>query len=279
MVETDANRTIAVLEPPAPVNRRFQFGRYVDVVRILAARTLKGRYRGSILGVYWSLSHPLIMTFIYTAIFGTAFASYYNNSILDYVLACFVGLSVMNFFSQATAQALGSIVGNGALLNKIRLPLSVFPISAIASNTFQFAIGILPLLAIITGWTSHSPINIVALLIPTVALLLVSIGFGLITCSLYVFFRDLSYLYEMFVFLIWITSPIFYPAQLVPAAIRPFIALNPIATIVENFRQIALSGQPPALHLMFPALGGGLLFLALGIMVFAYLKDDFMDLI
>jgi lipopolysaccharide transport system permease protein len=279
MVDTDLGQGVAVAEKLAPVDRRLQLGRYIDIIRILAARTLKGRYRGSILGVYWSLSSPLIMTFIYTAIFGTAFASYYNNSIVNYVLACFVGLAVMNFFSQSSAQALGSVVGSGALLNKIRLPFSAFPIAMIASNAFQFAVGTLPLIAIITGITSHSPINIVALAAPTVALLLVSTGFGLITCSLYVFFRDLSYIYEMLVFLVWMTSPIFYPASLVPAAIRPFIALNPVASIVESFRQIALSGDPPALHIMGAALASGTFFLILGVIVFVYLKDDFMDLI
>jgi lipopolysaccharide transport system permease protein len=279
MVETDTRQAVTIVEAPARIDRRFQFSRYLDIVRILATRTLKARYRGSILGVYWSLSSPLIMTFIYTAIFGTAFASYYNNSILNYVLACFVGLAVMNFFSQSTGQALGSLVGGGALLNKIRLPFSAFPISMIASNAFQFAIGVLPLIAIITGVTSHNPVNIIALAVPTFALLLVSTGFGLITCALYVFFRDLSYLYEMFVFVVWMSSPIFYPAQLVPAAIRPFIALNPIAGIVESFRQIALSGDPPALHVMAFAVASGAFFLILGAIVFVYLKDDFMDLV
>ncbi|MFM6136233.1 MAG: ABC transporter permease, partial [Sphaerospermopsis kisseleviana] len=97
-----------------------QVQRYWELLHVLVVRTLKVRYRGSILGVYWSLLNPLIMTGLYTAIFGATFASYYDNSILNYVLAAFTGLVVINFFSASTSQALASVVGNGALLNKIR---------------------------------------------------------------------------------------------------------------------------------------------------------------
>jgi ABC-type polysaccharide/polyol phosphate export permease len=271
--------SVATIPKAMHVERRRLASRYLDLVRMLAIRTLKIRYRGSILGVYWSLSQPLIMTLVYTAIFGTAFASYYNNSILDYVLACFVGLAVMNFYGQSTGQALTSVVNNGALLNKVRLPFTVFPFSVIVANGFQFIIGILPIMAIIAGVRSHNPLNILALAIPTIALLLVCAGFGLITSALFVYFRDLPYLNEMFTFFVWMTSPIFYPAQLVPPAIRSFIVLNPLAMIVESFRQIALSGEPPSLFLLGLALGSGLFFFVLGLCVFFYLRDDFMDLV
>jgi ABC-type polysaccharide/polyol phosphate export permease len=263
-----------------PVNARpAQFKRYLDLVQIFASRALKVRYRGSILGIYWSLSNPIIMTAIYATIFGTAFVSYYGNSVFNYVLACFVGLAVLNFFSTSTSQALQSLVEGGALLNKIRLPFSVFPVSTILANAFQFMVGVLPLLAVIAFVRSHNPINVLAILVPTAALFLVCMGFALMMSALFVFFRDLPYLYEMTIFLIWITSPVFYPAQLVPAAVRPFIALNPIAMIMESFRQIALSGERPALRLMAVAMLTGLIFFAAGVAVFNYLKDDFMDLI
>lgn len=175
----------------------------MDLVQILAIRTLKVRYRGSFLGIYWSLSNPLIMTFIYSAIFGSAFSSYYEKSILNYLLAVFVALAVVNFFSISTGQALGSVVGNGGLLNKIRLPVSIFPIAMIVANGFQFLVGVLPLIAIITIVRSYNPLYVFALVVPTAMLFLVSTGFAFITSALFVFFRDLPYLWEMVVFLVW----------------------------------------------------------------------------
>ena len=97
-----------------------------ELLSVLVRRNLKRRYRGSFFGIYWSLLSPLIMTALYAAIFGTAFATYYNNSTFNYVLAAFTGLIIINFFAASTSQALVSVVDNGAIVNKIRLPLFVF---------------------------------------------------------------------------------------------------------------------------------------------------------
>ncbi|MFM6005772.1 MAG: ABC transporter permease, partial [Sphaerospermopsis kisseleviana] len=164
-----------------------QVQRYWELLHVLVVRTLKVRYRGSILGVYWSLLNPLIMTGLYTAIFGATFSSYYGNSIINYVLAAFTGLVVINFFSASTSQALASVVGNGALLNKIRLPVSVFPVSTVASNIFQFSVGAFPLLALMTLFNAKSVVNVLALVFPFLALVLVSTGIGFLVSALYVF--------------------------------------------------------------------------------------------
>ena len=129
---------------------------YLELLQVLVGRNLKVRYRGSFLGIYWSLLNPLIMTGLYTAIFWATFAKYYNDSIVNYVLAALTGLIVINFFSASTMQALTSVVGNGALLNKIRLPVSVFPVSMITANVFQFLMGAYPLLAIVALIKSHN---------------------------------------------------------------------------------------------------------------------------
>jgi ABC-type polysaccharide/polyol phosphate export permease len=258
---------------------KYRLSRYWELIYVLVSRNLKVRYRGSFLGVYWSLLSPLIMTGLYTAIFGATFASYYNNSILNYVLAAFTGLVVINFFSSSTTQALGSVVHNGGLLNKISLPMSVFPISMIAANIFQFCAGTLPLLLIITLVYSHSFINAIALIFPFISLILVCAGIGLVASALFVFFRDLPYFYELLVFVIWISSPVFYPAAIVPEQVKPFLNLNPLSPIIESIRQISLSGTLPDLQLMFHALLSGIIFLTLGWVCFRVWRSQFMDLL
>ena len=253
--------------------------RYFEVVQIIASRTLQTRYRGSVLGVFWSLSNPILMTGIYALIFGTAFASYYQGSVLRYVAATFVGLAVLTVFAGTTSQALTSIVTNGGLLNKVRLPVSIFPVANAAANFFQFFIGTFPVLVIVTAIETRSIVNVVALIVPAIGLIMVSIGVSLLTSSLYVYFRDLPYMYEMVLFIIWITSPIFYPASLVPPRIRTILAFNPIVSIVNSFRQIALTKQPPDFALMGLALLAGISILAVGAIAFRFLKRDFMDLL
>lgn len=256
-----------------------QSRRYWELLQVLVERNLKVRYRGSFLGVYWSLLNPLIMTMLYTAIFGTAFARYYGNSITNYVLAVFTGLVILNFFSASTMQALSSVVGNGTLLNKIRLPVSVFPISMVTANIFQFVVGVLPLLAIVTLITSKSLINVLALFLPLISLSLVCAGIGFLVSALYVFFRDLPYFYELVTFVFWVSSPIFYPADIVPDKVKTFLLLNPLSPIIESLRQISLSGVPPNLNLIGGSLLSGLIILMLGWLCFQWWRPNFMDLL
>ncbi|MBD2436145.1 ABC transporter permease [Nostoc sp. FACHB-110] len=258
---------------------RLQVQRYWELLHVLVSRNLKVRYRGSFLGVYWSLLNPLIMTGLYTAIFGATFASYYGNSILNYVLAAFTGLIVINFFSSSTSQALSSVVGNGALLNKIRLPVSIFPVSMVTANVFQFAVGAFPLLAIITLIYSKSLVNVLALLLPFLSLVLVCTGIGFLVSALYVFFRDLPYFYELVVFVCWISSPVFYPAAIVPKQVKPFLGLNPLSPIIESIRQITLSGNFPDFSLIWGAILSGIIILVLGWVCFQMLRNQFMDLL
>ena len=252
---------------------------YRELLIVLIRRSLKRRYRGSFLGIYWSLLNPLAMTGLYTAIFGAAFAQYYGNSNLNYVLAAFTGLVVVNFFSSSTAMALSSVVENGSMVNKIRLPLSIFPLAAIGANVFQLSLGALPLLMIVTLITSHSLINAIALLLPIVGLILVCAGVGLLMSGLYVFFRDLPYFYELLTFMLLMGSPIFYPPDIVPGAVRKFLILNPILPIIESIRQIVLSGNLPDLVLIAHGFANGLIVLLVGMVAFSSWRSQFMDLL
>lgn len=253
--------------------------RYLELLHILVERNLKGRYRGSFLGVYWSLLNPLIMTGLYAAIFGTAFTQYYDNSTINYILAAFTGLIVINFFSSSTSQALASVVGGGALLNKIRLPVTIFPVSMIVANIVQFVLGPLPLLAIVTLWITKNPLNVIALVFPLIALSLVCAGVGFFVSALYVFFRDLPYFYELVCFVLWISSPVFYPIEIVPPAVKSFLLLNPLIPIIESIRQISLYNELPNLVLIGHSLFNGVILLLLGWICFRSWQKHFMDLL
>lgn len=261
--------------------------RYWELLYVLVVRNLKVRYRGSFLGVYWSLLNPLIMTAFYSVIFGKAFIKeinkstgqlYYDGDIYNYALAALTGLVVLNFFSSSTSQALSSVVNNGSILNKIRLPVSVFPLSMIAANIFQLSVGVFPVLAIVTLIKSQSILNVLALILPFIGLVLVCTGFGFLVSALYVFFRDLPYFYELVVFVLLLSSPVFYPAAFVPEEVNGFLHLNPLYFIIESIRQISLTGE---LNFMFigGALLNGIIILSLGWTCFHSLRSQFMDLL
>jgi ABC-type polysaccharide/polyol phosphate export permease len=256
-----------------------QAQRYWDLLRVLVKRNLKVRYRGSFLGAYWSLLNPLIMTGLYTAIFGKVFVSYYNDSLPKYILAAFTGLIVVNFFSASTTQALTSVVANGSLLNKVRLPVSIFPVSMLMANAVQFFISSLPLLILVTLITSSNPLLIPLLLVPIFSLMLVCAGIGFLTSALYVFFRDLPYFFELIVFVLWLSSPIFYPAEIVPEQLKPFLVLNPLFPIIVSIRHITVLGELPDFHLLFGSLLSGIIMFGIGWGCFQWWRSQFMDLL
>ncbi len=253
--------------------------RTLELIRITAGRALKVRYRGTALGVLWSFANPVLMTAVYTAIFGTAFSSYYDGSVFRYVVSAFAGLAVVTFFLNSTSEALSSIVVNGQLMNKIALPPMIFPVSAVMANLFQHAVTTFPIVLLMSIFITHDAVRV--LLVPLVlgALLMLTAGFSLALSALFVFFRDLPHLWNIVGFIMWVTSPLFYPISLVPAQVRPYYNLNPIGQMVTALREVTIQTGPLHLHAIGISVISGAVALAVGAALFTATRRDFMDLL
>jgi len=253
--------------------------REAELVRISAIRQLKTRYRGSTLGVFWSFANPLMMTAIYTAIFGTAFARYYDGSIARYVVSAFVGVVVVTFFQQATTEALSSVVANGGLLNKIELAPETFPLAAIGAHVFQQAITTFPLLMLVSALVTRDPLRVLLVPVVLAAVVLLVVAFGVALSAVFVFFRDAGNLWGIIGFVLWLTSPVFYPAALVPPSVRPWVMWNPVALAISSLREVTL--ERGTLHGLTVAafIGVAAVLLAAAIALFAALRRDFIDLV
>lgn len=252
---------------------------YWELVHLFAFENLNDRYRGSFLGILWSLMHPLVMTTLYSTVLGKVFIQYYDNSVINYALAVFVGLSVMQFFSASSSQSLQSVVKKESLLNKVALPVSIFPFSVILANIFQLGFSVLPLLIIGTIIITHNVFHILLLFLPWVALIFLSTGVGLLMSSLYIFFRDLPYLYDIFTSVLFIGSPIFYPANVIPERVVPFLSLNPLFPIIKSLRTIVLTNDLPDTFVLGKALISGFIIFGLGWICFQSLRPRFMDML
>lgn len=251
--------------------------RYFEIVSVLAARYVKVRYRGSALGIFWSVLNPLIMTCLYTIVFGHAFRSAFGGSTWNYLFAVFVGLSSMNYFSSSTSQALQSVVSNGLLLNKMRLPAAAFPVATILSNTLQLVFGIVPILLIVAIVVGHNPLGAPLILVPLLALVLLALGAALTVSALYVFFRDIPYLYELFVFVVFVATPVFYPLSIISPRFIPYFRLNPITAIIGELRFIVIRGGVPSVESLLGTLALGSIVLVAGGTLFARMSPRFMD--
>ena len=216
------------------------------------------------------------MTVVYVTVFGSVFKSHYDNSIALYGISVFIGLLVVNFFTQSTSQALVTIVANGALLQKVRVPFSVFPVSAVMVHVVQFVAASLPVLVVTTAYDTHDPLRVVLLLVPALSLLMLSLGVGFVTSAGYVFFRDLTYFYELLQFVIWISSPVFYPIEIIPKTYRLFFELNPLYPILTSIRAI-VSGGSINVDLVGLGLAEGLIAIGAGYAVVLWTRRRFMD--
>jgi ABC-type polysaccharide/polyol phosphate export permease len=253
--------------------------RMADLVRMTALRSLKVRYRGTILGVLWSLANPLMMTAVYTTIFGTAYSRYYDGSIVRYVLSAFVGLVVVSFFLGTTSEALTSVVGNGMLLNKIAIPPAVFPLAAVGANLVQHSVTTFPMLMLVSVFVTQDPVRVALTPIVLFTLIVLATGFGLALSALYVYFRDLPHLWTITGFILWITSPLFYPAAITPERVRPWFAINPVASEIAALREVTLGTGPLHGGPVLWAFAGSIVTLAIGTVLFRAMRRDFMDLL
>lgn len=237
------------------------------------------RYRGTAFGVLWSFANPLLMTLIYTGIFGTAFRRYYDGSLVRYLVSAFVGLVVVSFFLSATNDALPSIVNAGSLMNKIAIPPIVFPIASVAANLFQQLVTTFPILFVLSIVLTHDPVRVVLVPVVLVAVVLLSTGFALGLAALFVFFRDLPHLWQVAGFILWLSSPLFYPIQLVPPQARIWFAINPIGEAIAAIREVTIARGPLDPAPILFTLGAALVALALGSWIFRATRNDFMDLL
>jgi ABC-type polysaccharide/polyol phosphate export permease len=269
----------ALYEPTVNPTANGNLRRSIELVRISAFRALKVRYRGTALGILWSFFNPVLMTVVYTAIFGTAFAKYYDGSVSRYLISAFCGLVVVTFFMNATSEALSSIVANGQLLNKIALPPLIFPVASVVANVFQQGMTTFPIVLLMSVVLTHDPVRI--LLVPFVlaSVVLLVTGISLILATLFVFFRDLPHLWAVMGFILWLTSPMFYPMAVVPANLRPWFTLNPVGQAISALREVAMTRGPLNTDPIVIAFCAGLAALALGAWFFRVSRPAFMDLL
>jgi lipopolysaccharide transport system permease protein len=248
----------------------------LDVVGVLFSRALKARYRGSTLGVLWSAVSPLGMAAVYVAIFGRTFAPYYG-SLAAYAASVYIGLTLVGFYVGGTTQAVSSIVQNAGLLKKIRIPFEAFPLATIAAFGFQQVVVTIPLLVVVSVVLNHDPLHLVLLLVPLGALALLAVGVSLFVSAACVYFRDVSYLYELSTFLFWVTSPVFYPAQIVHPAVVQILRWNPLFEILESSRTLILTSGLPDFRLLGASVLECAIAFGLGAAAFRAMRPQFMD--
>jgi ABC-2 type transport system permease protein len=211
-----------------------------ELLDLLIRRELKARYKDSTLGFFWSLMRPLTMLFIYYVAVGKFLGA--SRSIDEFAIYIFTGLTAWNLFSEIVASGTSSIVANSGLVKKVYLPREVFPLSTIGSALFNFAIQLVIL--VIATFVQGSPAFGTRLAyFPLSFLLLLVFGtaLALILSAVNVYLRDVQYLVEISLMVLFWASPIVYSWAQVSGSINGWLLelylANPITLAVIGFQR------------------------------------------
>ncbi|MDR3063186.1 MAG: ABC transporter permease [Methanobrevibacter sp.] len=256
------------------INHRFfaNFKKYRFLLFELIKKNLTVKYKDSVLGVLWSLINPALSSLVLAFVFGFFFGS----SIENFVIYVLIGYITYNFFSTATKGAMNSIKGGASILKKIYVPKYIYPLSITLTEIVNYLISmiVLVIFMIVTA-CPFSIYNLLAIL-PIILLCFFAFGCGLILASIYVFFRDIKYLYNVFTQLLMYGSAIFYDISTrVPDKYKMFFNLNPVYCAISNFRDTILYAKFPNLYLLEYQAITALIVVVVGLIVFYKTQNKF----
>lgn len=216
----------------------------------LVRREVLGRYRGSVVGLAWSLLHPLLMLAVYTFVFSVVFEAKWPGALggegrLRFALLLFLGVVCHGLVAEAITRAPTLVIGNANYVKKVVFPLEVLAISLVGSAAFHAVISLLILLVAKAAWDGGLPPTVVWLPVVLAPLVLFALGFSWLFAALGVFLRDLQQLSGLVATLLMFLAPVFYPATALPEAYRGWLYANPITVAIEQGRVVLFSGQAP----------------------------------
>jgi len=252
------------------------------LIGALIKREVVGRYRGSIMGMLWSLFNPIVMLVIYTFVFSVVFKARWSvdsSSKTEFALMLFAGLMVFNLFSECINRAPGLIIGNVNYVKKVVFPLEILPWVTLGGALFHFFVSLGVWLIAYLMLFEHVQYTAILLPIFLAPLVLFTLGLVWFLASIGVYLRDVSQIIGVLTSVLMFVSPIFYPITALPEKYRYLLALNPLTPAIEDARALLFRGQLPDLvHLGIYYIAAALVFW-LGFAWFQKTRKGFADVL
>lgn len=223
---------------------------YRDLIWTLVARDLKVRYRRSVLGLFWSMLQPLLTM----AVLAIVFSSLFRFDIRNYPVYALAGLLFWNFFQQSIVVSMNSLRSHAYILEKLPVPMIVFPIATVISGVVNLVIAFVPVLGLLLITGHRIGPSLFFLPIAVLIAATFTLGAGLLLAPLAVFFTDVVEMITVVLTLLFYLTPVIYPKDIVPPRFEALVHYNPVRSILEVFRDPIYFGKiPPMTHLTFSA--------------------------
>ncbi len=214
----------------------------------LVKRDFTKKYKRTVLGMAWSILAPLMNLLIMWLVFN----NFFGNNVDHYVVYLFAGQLIFSYFSDATNLGMSSLVGNAGIFTKVNVPKYLFLFSQNVSSLINFGLTLLIFFAFVAIDGIAFTWKFVFLVYPVVCLVIFNLGLGLILSALFVFFRDMQYLWSILTQLIMWLSATFYTIDSYSHTVQCMFLLNPLYLYIRYFRKIVLEGTipTPQFHLL-----------------------------
>ncbi|MCL6606428.1 MAG: ABC transporter permease [Paenibacillus sp.] len=214
---------------------------YLDLIRALTLTDFKLKYQGSILGYLWTLVKPILMFLVLYLVFTKFFKI--GASVPYYPVYLLLGIVLWMFFIEITSTSIDAIVSKGDLIRKVFFPRIVLVISRGTAALITFTLNFLVVLGFMI--ISSVKFQLLALFMPLliIELFVLTTGIALMLSSLFVRYRDLSHIWEVFLQILFYATPIIYPLSFVPPKMAKLLMLNPIAQIIQDSRYVLITNQ------------------------------------
>lgn len=209
----------------------------------LVRTDFKLRYQGSVLGYAWSLLRPLLLFVILYVVFVKVLKS--GGGIPHFPVYLLLGIVIWNFFLEMTTQSLGSIVGRGDLIRKIRIPRWMIVFSSSISALINLGLNLI-VVAIFMAWNQVPLLStIVFLPLILIEVYALALGLSLFLSAAFVKFRDINYIWEVILQAGFYLTPILYSLSIVPnLTFQKLLLLNPMAQAIQDARYVAVTHSP-----------------------------------
>ena len=217
----------------------------------LTKRDFKLKYKGTVLGMFWSILSPLLQLMVMRLVFTV----FFGMNTPFYTTYLFSGLIVFNYFTESTTGSMGAITANKDIISKIKVPKYLFILSKDVSSYINFLIILVVYFVFVAIDGVGFSLKFFALLYPVLLFPAFCIGVGMILSALQVFYNDTKYFYNIFIILLRYSSAIFYNIDRFPKSTQRYFLINPVYVFIKYFRVVVIDGKIPTLnyHLLMMA--------------------------
>lgn len=246
---------------------------YRELLKTNIKKEIRGKYKHSFLGILWSFLYPLLQLAVYAIIFPLIL----RNTQDHYVIFLCVALIPWNFFTTIVTQSTGTVINNADIVKKVYFPREILPISVVTSQLVNFLISTIIIIAFVLF--SGMGLSKYIVFYPLILLIqyIFSIGVSFIVSSATVFLRDLEHLISIAMMMLFYATPIAYSADTIPANFSFIITLNPMAHILNAYRDIFYYQRMPELQTLGVMFIISILVFVIGYAFFNKLQKNFAE--